>query len=104
MIGLRDSATVYGEDAGTGAYTTVVQAALACRLAHVNVNPGQTGAERSELAALRRLLWDPSYVMPETAQIEVSGIRWGPVAGTFAAMRGPSGQVSYRACDVVRQS
>jgi hypothetical protein len=65
---------------------------------------GGTVAERAELLALRQLLWEPSYVMPETVQVEVNGdgLRWNVVHGTLGALRGPSGAVMYRRADVVR--
>lgn len=100
MWGLDQAATVYGETDPTGAFTTVLRTGLACRLAHVRGGASQN--ERAELAAVRNMIWDPSYVLPETAQVEVDGVRWNPVAGTFAAYRGPSSQVLYRRCDLVR--
>lgn len=105
MIGLLDTAVVYTRDAATGAFSTVAQSALACRLAHVNQQPGATGDQRAELAAMRNLLWDPSYVMPELCQVEVNadGVRWQPEKGTFGAFRGPMGTVIYRRCDLRRQ-
>lgn len=102
MLGLDQVATVYGENASTGAYTDVLRSGLRCRLAHVSTRPAATGGDRAELAAIRNLLWEPDYVLPETAQVEVGGVRWNPVAGTFGAYRGPLGQVVYRRCDVVR--
>lgn len=102
-MGLTQSATVYAEDAATGAYTTVLKSGLKCRLVHVGRQTATTAGERAELAAIRNLLFEPDYVMPETAQIEVDSIRWAPVAGTFGAFRGPSGAVVFRRADVVRQ-
>lgn len=104
MIGLDQTATIYTEHASTGLYSVVDRSDLACRLVHVDIGGAQSGGARAELAALRSMLFEPDYVMPETAQVEVSGIRWQPVAGTFGAFRGPSGTVEYRRCDVVRQS
>lgn len=100
MIGLDQTAIVYTEAPVTGAFTVVAKSGLRCRLAHVR--GGGSQPERAELAALRNMLWEPDYVLPETAQVEVDGIRWNPVPGTFGAMRGPSGTVLYRRCDVVR--
>jgi hypothetical protein len=102
MIGLDQRATVYAE--GTSRFDQVLKTDLHCRLAHVNARNASNATERAELMALRRLLWDPSYVMPEAVQLLIGGDRWQPVPGTFAAPRGPSGQVAYRAADAVRQS
>lgn len=101
MLGLVQVATVYGE--GVSTFDQVLKTDLACRLSHVNAERAGTLADRAELLATRRLLWGPEYVMPEGAQVDVDGIRWQIVAGTYAAMRGPNGQVVYRAADAVRQ-
>jgi hypothetical protein len=101
MLGLDQTATVYTEGAG-GNHTTVARSGLRCRLAHVNRQPAATSAERAELAALRNMLWEPGYVLPETAQVEVDGVRWNPIPGTFGALRGPSSAVVYRRCDLIR--
>lgn len=103
MIGLNATATVYGRTTATGTFTTVLKSGLRCRLAHIP-RGDQTAPDRAELAALRVLLWEPAYVLPETAQIEVDGVRWQPVAGTFGALKGPSGAVTYRQADVRRQA
>lgn len=100
MIGLDQRATVYGKGA-TGRYDQVVRTDLPCRLAHIG--PQGDGNQRAELAALRRLQWDPSYDMPAGSQIVVDGNRWQVVRGTEAALRGPAGKVSVRAADAVKQ-
>lgn len=104
VVGFDQRADVYSENPSTGLYDIRVKAQLKCRLAHVNTQPAVSGNERAELAALRNMLFDPDYVMPENVQVLVDGIRWQPVVGTFGALRGPSGQVVYRRCDVVRQA
>lgn len=101
MIGLNRRATVYGEGAST--YDQVLKADLPCRMSHVDATNSSNQGERAELLSMRRVLWDPDYVMPENAQIEVDGVRWQLVAGSFAAFRGPSNQITYRAADAVRQ-
>lgn len=106
MIGMKDVAVVYTRNAGTGAFTTVAQADLRCRLAHVNSRQATSSDQRAELEALRNLIWeDTTYVMPEGCQVEVNadGVRWNPIRGTFGAPCGPSGAIAYRRCDVVRQ-
>jgi hypothetical protein len=101
MLGLDQTMTVYGEGAST--FDQVLVSDLPCRLAHVNAGGSSSASQRAELLAMRRLLWGPEYVMPENVQIEVAGIRWAAKAGTFGALRGPTGAVMYRAADVVRQ-
>jgi hypothetical protein len=109
--GFDQRATVYGRDGTTGRYTTVFRSGLACRLAHINRQPGATGAQRAELAGIRTFLWDPAYTLPENAQVEVAGVtgpdgttpaRWNVRSGTLATLRGPSGQACYKQCDVTR--
>ena len=102
MIGLIDRADVYTEHPTTGAYTVLAKAGLRCRMAHVNVRFVTGSADRAEIAALRNLIWEPGYDLPAYAQIEVGGDRWNPVAGTLKALRGPTGAVVYRQCDVKR--
>jgi hypothetical protein len=102
MIGLDQTAAVY-QRGTTGAFDTLVYAGVRCRLAHVR--GGNSAPERAELLALRQLLWEPGYVMPEhQIQVEVGGLRWNPTPGTYGALRGPSGTVVYRRCDVTRAS
>lgn len=100
--GMIDTATVYTEHASTGAYTVVARANLRCRLAHVSRQPAATATDRAELGAMRRLLWEAGYAMPEHARVEIGGVRWSIVAGTLAAYRGPAGTVTHRSADVVR--
>lgn len=99
MLGLDQVAIVRSVGTG-GAYDTTVSAAMPCRLSHVN--GGNSMPERAELAALRRVLFDPAYTLDEHSQLEVSGERWNVVAGTVAYMRGPSSAVEYGRADVVR--
>lgn len=101
MLGLIDTATIYTEDAN-GVFTVVATEGLRCRRAHVNAQPASSGAERADLAAIRDFIWSPDYLMPEHCQIEMDGIRWNVVGGTFKALRGPSGNIVYRQCDVTR--
>lgn len=94
---LDQTGTVYDD---ADAYTTVVNAALACRLVHID-RASATAGERAELMSLRELMWDPSYVMPEGAQVAIDGVRWQTVRGTFGAPR-RRGVVAYRICQVER--
>lgn len=81
-------------------YSTEVRANLACRLVHVD-RSGATAGDRAELMALRELMWDAAYVMPEGAQVAIDGVRWQTVRGTFGAPR-RRGLVAYRICQVER--
>lgn len=99
MLALDQEMTVYTVGA-SGAYTETALAAEPCRL--VRVREQGTGLERVELAALRRLLWDGVYQLPETAQIEVESERFNIMAGTVAYLRGPSSAVEYGRAEVVR--
>jgi hypothetical protein len=101
MIGLDQTAVVYTPNLTTGAYDVVANAALDCRLTHSSISTDM-GPAREEQTGARRMLWGPDYVMPETAQVEVDGVRWNVQAGTFAAIRGPDSAVFYRRCEVTQ--
>lgn len=99
---MTETATVWGENNTTGAHDVALVTGLRCRLAHVSLQPASSGFQRAELAAIRELYWEPSYVMPETAVLEVNGARWNVRAGTFGAFKDEAGVVQYRHCDVER--
>lgn len=99
--GLDQTATVYTPSGTTGAYTVVDKTGLACRLALSSVSTDM-GPSRAEADGARRLLWDPDYVMPEEAQVEVDGERWNIQAGTLAAPRDLTGGVVYRRAEVTK--
>jgi hypothetical protein len=101
MYGLDQTANVYTPHPTSGDFTVLARASLACRLAYIEQGGSTIGGERENIGSRRRLLWEESYTMPETAQIEVEGERWNVLAGTFGAPRGPSSQVVYRRCEVV---
>lgn len=101
MVGLDQTASVYTPDSA-GAYTVLAKSGLRCRLAPVSIPSAAVGGGRAEIADETRLLWEPGYVLAETAQIEVAGVRWNTVAGTFDAIRGPASSVIYRRCQVER--
>lgn len=92
---LPDTATVYVE---ADDYAAPVKTGLACRLGHIDANGALTGNARAEMLELRRLYWDPAYVMPAGAQVEVDGTRWNTVRGTFKA-DDAAGPIVLRACD-----
>jgi hypothetical protein len=99
---LDKTCDIYTEAAG-GDWATVAQADLPCRLGIVSAKGAGSAPERAELTAIRRLVWGPDYDMPERCQVEVDGIRYNPVPGSFTAPTWPgSGAVVYRSCDLVR--
>lgn len=102
MVGLDQTANVYTPNGTTGAYDVLAKSGLVCRLAYIQPGGSDIGGEREDLGQRRRLLWEEAYTMPETAQIEVSSERWNVIAGTLGSLRGPSGAVVYRRCEVVR--
>jgi hypothetical protein len=79
-----------------------VKTGLVCRLGNIDPNGAATGNERSQLLALRRLVWTPDYVMPEGAQVLVDGVRWNTMRGSFAAVDGATQGPVLRSCDVQR--
>lgn len=103
-VRLTQRATVYSPDPVSGRWTTVAKRSLPCRL----VSPRSTGSalptyERAELMAGRDFWWEPSYFLPETAQILVDGVMWAVRAGTFQAL-GDCELPAARRCMVVRQA
>jgi hypothetical protein len=103
MWGLDQSADVYIEDTVSGRYTALAKTRLACRLVHMPLRHVSTGADRAELAGMRNLIFDPSYVMPEQCQVLIDDTYWQPRPGTFGAYRDWTSNVAYRRCDVMRQ-
>lgn len=102
MFGLDQTANVYTpNEADDGDFTTLAKANLVCRLAYIEQGGSSIGGEREDLGSRRRLLWEEGYTIPETAQVEVGGERFNVLAGTYGELRGPSGQVVYRRCEVV---
>lgn len=96
-----DTAVVYTPSPSTGAYTVVASSALRGRLALVTIT-APMGNGRAELASARRWLWPSTFVMPDSAQLEVDGVRWNVVAGSVGNERGPSGQTIIQRCEVVK--
>lgn len=78
---LPQRATVWGYTSASGAYATSLQTNLKCRVQHVR--GGQTQGQRAELLAVRSILFDPAYAMADDVQVEVDGVRYDPVEGTF---------------------
>ncbi|MCP4415956.1 MAG: hypothetical protein GY805_04995 [Chloroflexi bacterium] len=100
MVGLDQTAVVYTPAAGDGDFTVEAKTGLACRLTYITSREVDVGDEREDIGSRRRLLWDETYTMPETAQIEVDGERWNVLAGTLGTIRGPFSTAIYRRCEL----
>jgi len=89
----RSLATVYTEDATTGAFTTVARASLPCMLQHANYRDSAASSDRTQLAGERIFVWPAAeYTLPAYCQIEVDGNKWNPVdISAFERFDGPSG-------------
>lgn len=101
MLGLDQRANVYLPNGVTGAYDVLARANLVCRLVLMTLAQ-EPGEARAEIDATRRLLHEPGYALPETARVELDGVRWSVRPGTVAAVRGLGGATVYRRADVVR--
>lgn len=99
MFGFDQTALVYTPNGTDGAYDVLATTLTSARLAVGNA-AGRDGG-RADSSQAPRLLWTGDYEMPSPAQIEVGGDRYNVVEGTYAAVRGPSGAVHHRHCDVV---
>ena len=99
MIGFIDVALVYTPSITDGDYTVLATTLLNSRLVITNRNV-TIGSGRVELRMEPQLLWTDVYEMPDTAQISVAGKRYNVKAGSYDALRGPSGAVMYRRVDV----
>lgn len=99
---LTQVGTVYGRG-GTGRWDQVVKANLACHLAYVSPQNAAGGSERAELLSVRRLEWEPDYVLPEDSMVGIAGDMWRPTRGTFANLVDDNGASYERSCDVTRQ-
>jgi hypothetical protein len=99
---LTQVATVYARGAG-GGWTVVAKTGLACRMLHLNTQDIPTGAERDQLAASRRFVWDPTYNLPQYCQIEVEGLRWNPTSNNaFETIDWADGTPAYKRVRVIR--
>jgi len=97
-------ATVYTE-AASGTFSTVAKADLACRALHISNQRASDLPGRAEAAAARRLLWDPDYVMPSYAQVELdvyAGVRWNVMSESIEVIEWLDGSVAYRRALIVR--
>jgi hypothetical protein len=88
-------------NATDGAYD-VAGPTFACRLAHPRTGAGASALDRAELAATRRLIWEPGVAVPEDCEVAgPDGGRWRPVAGTLALLTDWTGAGVYRVCEAV---
>lgn len=97
------TATVY---APADDFQAAVKTGLKCSLHHISEVGAATGVDRAELLARRRLLWDPSYTMPEEAQVEIDGQRWQlPRGGGIATIyHRDTNTPAYGRAEVLRAS
>lgn len=98
-------ATVYTLNETTGTFTAIIHTQLHCRL--VALDRSASTAEpsgRSALLAMRSFEWEGTYQLPEQGvQLDVEGVRWTPVAGTYGAIGVWNNGPQYRRCDVIRE-
>lgn len=95
----RDTATVYTEG-GSGAWDTVAQNNLACRLETVSRQAAATGFERTDLATIRELHSDPAYEIPRYSQLLIGGKRWNPNPASITLVKHHDGTGIYYRCDL----
>ncbi len=82
----------------------LAKSGLACRLTNVpTITRIERQIVRAELAAEKILLFDPDYAMAEGVQIDVDGVRYQPIRGTFSVYRDWNGNNVYKRCDLLRQ-
>ena len=102
MYGLTHTADVYTPAEDDGDFTVLATSGLACRLCHIQHAAADVADERESIGTNRRLLWAASYTMPDTEQVEIDSERWNVRPGTFGAVNGPLGTVTYRRCEVTK--
>lgn len=68
--------TVYQRTGGAGTYNNAVRTDLACRLDTLSaLSPLRANPERADVAALRTLMYDVDYALPDQGtQIEITNI------------------------------
>lgn len=100
---MPQTASVYTEHPTNGDFSVLARSGLQCQLSHMSGATGSTAPERSELAAMRVLYFDPAYSLPsDHCQVEVRGERWNVLAGTVTDQRDESDVLIYRRCDLTR--
>ncbi len=101
--GFFDTAAVYApDDDNDGSYTILLNDSLTCLLSGAHKYEAATAKDRAEMAAWRQLLWDATYEMPENVQVEVDGVRYNAVPGSFVAFKVGPANILYRRGDFVR--
>jgi hypothetical protein len=98
---LPERADVYTADAD-GRFTQLATSGLACRAVLLLRRADMVTIDRAELLAQRTLYFDPDYALDERAQVELDGVRWSPIAGSFTAPKDMAGAIAYRACIIAR--
>lgn len=101
MIGFDQTASVYTPNESDGSYTTLSKSALQCRLTHNTTVQKGMAEERAEVGHMRRLMWDPTYAMPDNCEVLVAGQRWTVQPETIEYLRGPDSSVVYGRATVV---
>ncbi len=98
---MTDVARVYGRNA-SGRYTVTVKESLPCRISEANFRDS-AGADRAELAALRRLYWIENYEMPADAVVQLNATdrRWNVRPETVRTLSQPDGGMAHWECDIV---
>lgn len=91
----------------SGAFDLLDEGDLNCRLFDVSRDMSASNADRSELAEAGNLHFAPDYVMPETAQIELTspadlaGSRFNVQRNSVRRIA-PFASIIQQRCDVIR--
>lgn len=102
---LDQRATVYTRGGGSGAYDVVAKSGLHCLLQDVGSGSATSAADRSDLAQITVLYWEPTYAMPEHAQVVVDsrpGQRYQVQSGTVTPDVGPGNVTVMQHADCTR--
>lgn len=100
----RDTATIYTENATTGAFDVVARTGLACRLVAVDRQAGATGPDRADLAALREMHSDPTYSIPPYSHLLIDGRTWTPNPRTSLLEKHHNGDGIFWRSDLVESA
>jgi hypothetical protein len=117
LFGMTHLMTVFGRATDGSAFNVPLFTRVACRLVHIALEPSMVGLARNELDSLRIARWDPRIAIDETPAAEelrlyvysldakgvaLPGVNWNCLSGTFAAMEGPGGVITFRKARVFR--
>lgn len=97
---LVDSATVYGPEPSTDAYTVLLTGPFACRL-----TPRRQATLGTGIGPVRTLFFHMMYPADVSLpsgywQVEVAGMRYTPQANSTGAARDLSGEVQFQTIDL----